>query len=101
MQLRVRRDRSRAIQIGMNLSVLEEWVVNSGLPHGVESHFSPVRELLHWLQVGLMVWVVLTLMSFVVLVVCFRIHHVGGDDTNHETLKSASSECLCVSIVRT
>ena len=43
--------RSRAIQIGMNLSVLEEWVVNSGLPHGVEGHFTPVRELVHWLQV--------------------------------------------------
>ncbi|KAF8587324.1 hypothetical protein K439DRAFT_1652322 [Ramaria rubella] len=42
--------RSRAVQIGMNLSVLEEWVVNSGLPHGVESHFAPVRELLVWLQ---------------------------------------------------
>ena len=36
----------------MNLSVVEEWVVNSGLPRGVESHFTPVRELLHWLQVG-------------------------------------------------
>ncbi|KIJ45525.1 hypothetical protein M422DRAFT_67024 [Sphaerobolus stellatus SS14] len=42
--------RSRAVQIGMNVSVLEEWVVSSGLPHGVESHFTPVRELLHWLQ---------------------------------------------------
>ena len=52
--------RSRAIQIGMNLSVLEEWVVNSGLPHGVEGHFAPVRELVHWLQVGvgycLLIW---------------------------------------------
>ncbi|TDL28514.1 hypothetical protein BD410DRAFT_893510 [Rickenella mellea] len=42
--------RSRAVQIGMNLSVLEEWVGNVGLPKGVESHFAPVRELLHWLQ---------------------------------------------------
>ncbi|KAF8527881.1 hypothetical protein BU17DRAFT_73568 [Hysterangium stoloniferum] len=42
--------RSRAIQIGMNLSVLEEWIVSSTLPSGVESHFAPVRELLHWLQ---------------------------------------------------
>ena len=43
---------SRAVQIGMNLGVLEEWVGQVGLPRGVESHFSPVRELLHWLQVG-------------------------------------------------
>jgi len=42
--------RSRAIQIGMNLSVLEEWIVSSALPSRVESHFAPVRELLHWLQ---------------------------------------------------
>ncbi|KAL0071916.1 hypothetical protein AAF712_000839 [Marasmius tenuissimus] len=42
--------RSRAVQIGINLSVLEEWVVQMGLPKGVQSHFAPVRELLHWLQ---------------------------------------------------
>lgn len=34
----------------MNLSVLDEWIVTSGLPHGIDSHFAPVRELLHWLQ---------------------------------------------------
>jgi len=42
--------RSRALQIGINLSVLEEWIGDAGLPRGVESHFNPVRELLHWLQ---------------------------------------------------
>ncbi|KAF9270163.1 hypothetical protein L218DRAFT_952347 [Marasmius fiardii PR-910] len=42
--------RSRAVQIGINLSVLEEWVIQMGLPRGVQSHFTPVRELLHWLQ---------------------------------------------------
>ena len=40
------------IQIGMNLSVVEEWVVNSGLLQGIESHLMPVQELLHWLQVS-------------------------------------------------
>lgn len=39
------------MQISMNLGVLEEWVANMGLPRGVESHFTPARELLHWLQV--------------------------------------------------
>ncbi|OCB88557.1 hypothetical protein A7U60_g4260 [Sanghuangporus baumii] len=42
--------RSRALQIGMNLSVLEEWLADAGLPRGVASHFNPVRELLLWLQ---------------------------------------------------
>lgn len=44
---------SRAIQIGMNLSVLEEWVGSMGLPRGVQSHFLPVRDLLNWLQVSI------------------------------------------------
>ncbi|KAF7339536.1 hypothetical protein MSAN_02168100 [Mycena sanguinolenta] len=42
--------RSRAIQISMNLSALEEWVGLMGLPPGVQSHFNPVRDLLNWLQ---------------------------------------------------
>ncbi|KZT44540.1 hypothetical protein SISSUDRAFT_1056879 [Sistotremastrum suecicum HHB10207 ss-3] len=42
--------RSRAIQIGMNIGVIEEWVGTVELPKGIESHFSPVKELLHWLQ---------------------------------------------------
>ncbi|KAH7883507.1 DIL domain-containing protein [Phlebopus sp. FC_14] len=42
--------RSRAIQVGMNLTVLEEWVDDMGLPRGITSHFSPVRDLLTWLQ---------------------------------------------------
>ncbi|GJJ09439.1 hypothetical protein Clacol_003661 [Clathrus columnatus] len=33
--------RSRAIQISMNLSVLDEWIVASGLPQGIDSHFIP------------------------------------------------------------
>jgi len=43
--------RSRAVQISMNVSVLEEWVGKMGLPRGVQSHFAPVRDLLNWLQV--------------------------------------------------
>jgi hypothetical protein len=35
----------------MNLGALEEWVGQMGLPHGVQSHFNPVRDLLNWLQV--------------------------------------------------
>ncbi|KAF9229194.1 hypothetical protein BS17DRAFT_742989 [Gyrodon lividus] len=42
--------RSRAIQVGMNLTVLEEWLDDMGLPRGIASHFSPVRDLLTWLQ---------------------------------------------------
>ncbi|GAW06078.1 Dilute domain-containing protein [Lentinula edodes] len=41
---------SRAVQISMNLGVIEEWVRQMGLPRGVQSHFSPVRDLLNWLQ---------------------------------------------------
>jgi hypothetical protein len=43
--------RSRAIQVGLNVSVLEDWIDRMGLPQGVQSHFSPVRDLLTWLQV--------------------------------------------------
>jgi len=35
----------------MNVSVLEQWVGEMGLPKGVQSHFAPVRDLLNWLQV--------------------------------------------------
>ncbi|KAJ7169799.1 DIL domain-containing protein [Mycena filopes] len=42
--------RTRAIQIGMNLGALEEWVAQMGLPRGVQSHFNPVRDLVNWLQ---------------------------------------------------
>ncbi|KAJ6509454.1 DIL domain-containing protein [Mycena vitilis] len=42
--------RSRAVQIGMNLGALEEWVGQVGLPRGVQSHFNPARDLVNWLQ---------------------------------------------------
>ena len=35
----------------MNLSALEEWVESVNLPRGVIAHFSPVRDLVNWLQV--------------------------------------------------
>ncbi|KAI0053337.1 hypothetical protein FA95DRAFT_1579463 [Auriscalpium vulgare] len=41
---------SRAVQIGMNLSALEEWVESVNLPRGVISHLAPVKDLLAWLQ---------------------------------------------------
>ncbi|KIY50555.1 hypothetical protein FISHEDRAFT_57371 [Fistulina hepatica ATCC 64428] len=42
--------RSRAIQLSVNLGVLEEWVGSMGLPKGVQAHFGPVHDLLNWLQ---------------------------------------------------
>ncbi|PVF94843.1 hypothetical protein CPB86DRAFT_808363 [Serendipita vermifera] len=45
--------RSRAIQIGLNLGVLEEWVrggTGVGLPREVGGHFQVVKELITWLQ---------------------------------------------------
>ncbi|KAI0734627.1 DIL domain-containing protein [Fomitopsis betulina] len=42
--------RSRAVQISMNLSVLEEWIGEMQLPRGIGSHFAPVKDLLAWLQ---------------------------------------------------
>ncbi|KAI8980743.1 DIL domain-containing protein [Trametes punicea] len=42
--------RSRAVQISMNLGVIEEWISNMELPRGVGSHFAPVHDLLNWLQ---------------------------------------------------
>ncbi|KAI0033413.1 DIL domain-containing protein [Vararia minispora EC-137] len=42
--------RSRAVQVGMNLGALEEWVETVNLPRGVISHLAPVRDLLNWLQ---------------------------------------------------
>lgn len=45
--------RSRAVQISMNISVIEEWAItDAGLPRGVVSHFAPAKELLRWLQVS-------------------------------------------------
>jgi hypothetical protein len=47
--------RSRALQIGLNLGVLEEWIrggTGVGLPREVGSHFQIVKELVTWLQVG-------------------------------------------------
>ncbi|KAI0687789.1 DIL domain-containing protein [Cytidiella melzeri] len=42
--------RSRAVQISMNISVVEEWIDSMDLPKGVGAHFAPVKDLLSWLQ---------------------------------------------------
>ncbi|KAI9060570.1 ankyrin [Trametes sanguinea] len=42
--------RSRAVQISMNLGVIEEWISQMELPRGVGAHFAPVHDLLNWLQ---------------------------------------------------
>jgi hypothetical protein len=39
------------MQIGLNIAVLEDWVSMMDLPKGVASHFTPVRDLISWLQV--------------------------------------------------
>jgi hypothetical protein len=36
----------------MNLSTLDEWIEDMGLPTGIQNHFAPVRDLLNWLQVS-------------------------------------------------
>jgi hypothetical protein len=43
--------RSRAVQINMTLRALEDWITEAGLPAGIQSHFTPVRDLLNWVQV--------------------------------------------------
>lgn len=55
---------SRAVQISMNLSILEEWIGDMQLPRGVGSHFAPVKDLLNWLQVGSSLWPVLHYANF-------------------------------------
>ncbi|KAG8867732.1 hypothetical protein FRC20_005043 [Serendipita sp. 405] len=45
--------RSRALYIGLNLGVLEEWIsggMGVGLPREVGGHFKVIRELVTWLQ---------------------------------------------------
>ncbi|CAA7258656.1 unnamed protein product [Cyclocybe aegerita] len=42
--------RSRAAQISMNLTAIEEWIEEMGLPSGIQIHFAPLRDLLNWLQ---------------------------------------------------
>ncbi|KAF9455116.1 hypothetical protein P691DRAFT_792202 [Macrolepiota fuliginosa MF-IS2] len=42
--------RSRAVRINLNLSVIEDWITEVGLPNGIHAHFVPVRDLLNWLQ---------------------------------------------------
>ncbi|TFK57015.1 hypothetical protein OE88DRAFT_1619695 [Heliocybe sulcata] len=42
--------RSRAVQLEANLTQLKTWIKEMSLPRGVSSHFSPVLDLLSWLQ---------------------------------------------------
>ncbi|KAF8807314.1 hypothetical protein BYT27DRAFT_7255935 [Phlegmacium glaucopus] len=42
--------RSRAFQISMNLTAIEEWIEEMGMSAGIQLHFAPVRDLLNWLQ---------------------------------------------------
>ncbi|KAF9040523.1 DIL domain-containing protein [Panaeolus papilionaceus] len=42
--------RSRAVQIGMNLTVIEDWIQEMQIPIGIQLHLLPVKDLLSWLQ---------------------------------------------------
>ncbi|KIM48286.1 hypothetical protein M413DRAFT_62585 [Hebeloma cylindrosporum] len=42
--------RSRAVQISMNLTAIEEWIEEMGIPSGIQIHLAPLRDLLNWLQ---------------------------------------------------
>ncbi|PPQ62739.1 hypothetical protein CVT24_000433 [Panaeolus cyanescens] len=42
--------RSRAVQISMNLTVIEDWIQEMQIPTGIQLHLSPVKDLLSWLQ---------------------------------------------------
>ncbi|KDR84897.1 hypothetical protein GALMADRAFT_233353 [Galerina marginata CBS 339.88] len=42
--------RSRAVQISMNLTAIEDWIEEMGIPPGIHRHFAAVRDLLNWLQ---------------------------------------------------
>jgi len=43
--------RSRALQISMNLTAIEEWIEEMGIPSGIQIHLAPLKDLLNWLQV--------------------------------------------------
>jgi len=46
--------RSRAVQIAINFTSIEEWIEDMELPTGIQNHFYPVRDLLNWLQVNIL-----------------------------------------------
>lgn len=92
--------RSRAVQISMNLSVIEEWIGNMELPKNIGSHFGPVHDLLMWLQVcsfTLSYKNVRVLMHVVVLVVYHRVPQPHCDHPEHEESQSAPGQYMeCV-----
>lgn len=47
--------RSRAVQIAVNLSAIDDWIEDMELPAGIQTHLSPVKDLLSWLQVRILV----------------------------------------------
>lgn len=92
--------RSRAMQIGMNVSILEEWVTSVGLPASVSSHFQTLRELLIWLQVSCLViffWhkIDLTLAGDIVPFFDRSIHVAHRYNPNNEVPESCSDEACC------
>jgi hypothetical protein len=79
--------RSKAVQIGMNLVVLEEWIEDMGLPRGIASHLTPVRDLLNWLQVrsqsSNLRYCPLNV-TIIVPVINYRFFQSGGHHTDNE-----------------
>jgi hypothetical protein len=83
----------------MNVSVLEEWVGQMGLPRGVQSHFAPVRDLLNWLQVHKLprntVDFCSSLTTISVSLVYRRLLKFNRDGTDDAKSQSPASESSC------
>jgi hypothetical protein len=92
--------RSRAMQINMNISVIEEWAItDAGLPRGTVSHFAPVRELLRWLQVSTSHCDVrCTLKKSVASFVDPRISELGCYDSNIQVAQPSSNAAGCAGL---
>lgn len=88
--------RSRAVQINLNLSELEDWIGEVGLPGGIQSHFVPVRDLLNWLQVCWNYPYELRAQTDgeIVLIFDYGVSWPGGDNPIYERNQSFASECF-------
>ena len=86
--------RSRAVQISMNVSALEEWIGNMELPRGIGSHFAPVKDLLNWLQVSNRVSIerVDIDVPLPVSIIDHRIREPDRNDTNNEAYQPSTGE---------
>jgi hypothetical protein len=58
----------------MNLTAIEEWIEEMGIPSGVQIHFAALRDLLNWLQVKLAMLININIFLIQKFVVPF-LHH--------------------------